>query len=101
MRSANAVKAAPKHRVDAILRASGRREPSNKSRHALAECECDQSKAGNGDCEKETVGNQFITRPHDRTSLFDQKQIAVELSAIVRVLYAPSRMNSPNPGEQM
>jgi hypothetical protein len=39
---------------------------------ALAESECEHPKAGNGDCEKETVGNEFIKRPHDRTPLFDQ-----------------------------
>jgi hypothetical protein len=51
---------------------SGRREVSDKLRHALAESECDQPNTGNGDCEKETVGNEFITCPHDRTPLFDQ-----------------------------
>jgi hypothetical protein len=40
--------------------------------HALAESEYEQPKTGSGDCEKETVGNEFITRPHDRTPLFDQ-----------------------------
>ena len=52
--------------------ASGRREVSDRLWHALAESECEQPKTGNGDCEKETVGNEFITCPHDRTPLFDQ-----------------------------
>jgi hypothetical protein len=39
---------------------------------ALAESECEHPKAGNGDREKETVRNEFITCPHDRTPLFDQ-----------------------------
>jgi hypothetical protein len=53
------------------LDASGRREVSDKLCHALAESECDQPKTGNSDCKKETVGNEFITRPHNRTPLFD------------------------------
>ena len=41
--------------------------------YSLAENECrEQPKTGNGDCEKETVGDEFIKRPHDRTPLFDQ-----------------------------
>ena len=39
----------------------------------LAESECEHPKAGNGDCEKETVVDVFITCPHDRTPLFDQR----------------------------
>ena len=54
------------------LGASGRREVSDKLWPALAESECEQPKTGSGDREKETVGNEFITRPHDRTPLFDQ-----------------------------
>jgi hypothetical protein len=55
------------------LVASGRREVSDKLCRALAENECcEQPKTGSSDCEKETVGNEFITRPHDRTPLFDQ-----------------------------
>jgi hypothetical protein len=45
------------------LSASGRREVSDKLWHALDESEYEQSKTGNGDCEEETVGNEFIT--HD------------------------------------
>jgi hypothetical protein len=41
--------------------------------YSLAENECrEQPKTGNSDCEKKTVGNEFIKRPHDRTPLFDQ-----------------------------
>lgn len=41
--------------------------------YPLAENECrEQPKTGNRDCEKETVGDEFIKRPHDRTPLFDQ-----------------------------
>jgi hypothetical protein len=54
------------------LGASGRREVSDKLWHALAKSECDQPKTGDGDCEKEVAGNEFITCPHDRTPLFDQ-----------------------------
>lgn len=55
------------------LGASGRREVSDKLRRASAKNECcEQSNTGSGDCEKETVGNEIITRPHDRTPLFDQ-----------------------------
>jgi hypothetical protein len=39
---------------------------------AKNEC-CEQSNTGSGDYEKETVGNEIITRPHDRTPLFDQR----------------------------
>jgi hypothetical protein len=46
---------------------------SDKLRRASAKNECcEQSNTGRGDCDKETVGNEIITRPHDRTPLFDQ-----------------------------
>jgi len=41
--------------------ASGRREVSEKLWHALDESEYEQSNTGNGDCEEEAVGNEFIT----------------------------------------
>jgi hypothetical protein len=34
---------------------------SDKVGQALAESDYEQSKTGNGDCEEETVGNEFIT----------------------------------------
>ena len=43
------------------LGASGRGEVSDKLGHGLAESDYEQSKSGNGDCEEETVGNEFIT----------------------------------------
>ena len=52
--------------------ASGRREVSEKLWHALDESEYEHSNTGNGDCEEEAVGNEFITCPHDRTPLFDR-----------------------------
>jgi len=41
--------------------ASGRREVSEKLWHALDESEYEHSNTGNGDCEEETVGNEFVT----------------------------------------
>src|SRR5258708_19445457 len=63
----------PRARDHALrLGASGRREVSEKLWHALDESEYEHSNTGNGDCEEEAVGNEFITCPHDRTPLFDR-----------------------------
>jgi hypothetical protein len=75
IRAARAYDQAHSGAPDHALRqgASGRREVSDELCHALAENErCEQPKTGSSDCEKETVGYKFITRPHDRTPWFDQ-----------------------------
>ena len=53
--------------VEAYISEEYARAERDKLWRALAESECEHPKAGNGDCEKETVGNEFITCPHDRT----------------------------------
>jgi hypothetical protein len=44
----------------------------SKSRPMSAEGERDHPKTGSCDREKETVSNEALKRPHDRTPLFDQ-----------------------------
>jgi hypothetical protein len=47
----------------------------------LYESKHEHSKPGKDDCDKETVGNDFITCPHDRTPLFDQNVIPMHRRA--------------------
>jgi len=42
----------------------------------LADKECrEYPKSGNGDCDKENPGNDFMPWPHDRTPLFNQYRL--------------------------
>ena len=50
----------------------------------LYESEHEHSKPGKDDRDEETVGNEFITCPHDRTPLFDQNVIPTNVSPINR-----------------
>ena len=84
------------------LGASGRGEVSDKLGHALAESDYEQSKSGNGDCEEETVGNEFITHWCTYKSAHQLASCDIPIGGQrLRTSYASSPMSSLNRGEQM